>query len=342
MSEYYEPTINIVPADQDRENKLVNKALTKYPIPYISGLKLQADIKIGNLTLNTIEYPNPSQDEMSIQVIDPDRPINNYKNPVVWVASDVDGWWNLPDPELPDLPRGWGDGSYDAKGRWASRLLTLAGTFLTQDADDAPKARARLLSATSLVYRGDWLIVNEPIVKGVFVRLSGKPEIATVSPRGRTDFSIGFKAADPIKYEYFDEQEDGYRVEVITPVSGSALATITNEGDTPVPIIVEIPSNFPTPSISSLPTITNTENDTEISIIGGTASDTKLEIDTYNREVLEVTYTDELVTNVANGRAKVSTLIDWIYLEPGDNTIEIQNFPAGSTCTIYYRSGWIG
>jgi hypothetical protein len=318
----YDSSINLNPVEQSEENKLVNKALTKLPIPHFSGLKLEADIKIGTLVLNTIDE----------------------ETGVVWVCTDIQGWWNLPDPELPDLPRGWGDGSYDAKGRWASRILTLNGSFLTQDPDQVEAARAKLLDAISLVYRGDWLVVNEtPVTKGTFVRLSGRPEIDTVSARGRTNFSIGLKAADPIKYEYIEENSDGYNIVTLTAnSSGDATATITNAGNVSVPIIVELAKSFTIPAPSDPPTITNATSDQAITIIAGTSSTNQLEIDTYNREVLEVEYLAGQVVSVENGRAKVSILIDWIYLEPGTNTIELTNFPASSICKIYYRSGWIG
>lgn len=305
---------------QAEENKLVNKALTKYPVPYLSGLKLQADIKLGNLVLNTIDEDN-----------------------VVWVCTDIEGWWNFPEPELPELIRGWGDGSYDAKGRWASRSITLNGVFLTQDPSQVPAARAKLIEAANLVYRGGWLVVNEGPQKGAFVRLSGRPDISTVSPRGRTQFSIGLKAADPIKYEYVDGVEDGYRIETLTP--SAASKTITNTGNTPVPIIIELSKGFAVANPSNPPKITNAVGDQVMNIIGGTTANNQLEIDTYNREVLDVEYDDEeptRVVNVENGRAKLSVLSDWIYLEPGANLFTIANFPAGSSCTIYYRSGWIG
>jgi hypothetical protein len=268
---------------------------------------------------------------------------------VVWVCTDVEGWWNFPDPELPELIRGWGDGSYDARGRWASRNITLKGTFLTQDASQVPAARAKLIEAANLVYKGGWLVVEEGPAKGAFVRLSGRPEIATVTPRGRTEFSIGLRAADPIKYEYVDDSPDGYSsVPVTTFSSGAATTRITNSGNIAVPIIIETSKGFTVSDPDTPPTITNTENDQVLTIIAGTDSTNRLEIDTYNREVLDVRYTlntetnEDEVTNVENGRAKVSTLIDWIYLEPGDNVVTFANFPAGSSCTIYYRSGWIG
>jgi hypothetical protein len=325
MPEYYDSPTNLNPQQQAEENKIVNKALTKSPVPYLSGLKLEADVKLGDLVLNTIDNDG-----------------------VVWVCTDVDGWWNLPDPELPELIRGWGDGSYDARGRFASRNITLKGTFLTQDASQVPAARAKLIEAANLVYKGGWLVVEEEPAKGAFVRLSGRPEIATVNARGRTEFSIGLKAADPIKYEYVDGVTDGYRSVAVTFSAGAATRTITNSGNTAVPIIIETSKGFTVANVNTPPTITNTENDQVITIIGGTTATNRLELDTYNREVLDVRYTfnsetnEDVVTDVANGRAKVSTLIDWIYLEPGENVVTFSNFPTGSNCTIYYRSGWIG
>jgi hypothetical protein len=319
LQEYYESPSTINPTVQDDENRLVNRALTKSPTPYLSGLKLKADIKIGNLVLNTIDQDG-----------------------VIWVCTDIVGWWNFSEPELPELIRGWGDGSYDAKGRWASRMLTLKGAFLTQDASQVPAAREKLIQATNLVYRGDWLVVNEEPAKASFVRLSGRPDIETVTPRGRTEFSVGLKAADPIKYEYLEENADGYRTEVFTPSSGTAIATLTNSGNIEVPIIIELSEGFTVANPATPPRIVNTETDQTISIVGSTESTNRLEIDTYNREVLDVTYDSGEAVLVESGRSKISTLSDWIYLAPGDNTITLFDFPSDSTCTIYYRSGWIG
>lgn len=326
MTPYYEPT-NLDATSQGEENKLVRTALTKYPEPYLSGLKLNADIEINGLTLNTIDANN-----------------------VVWVVSDIDGWWTLPENELPDLPRGWGDGSYDAIGRWANRILTLNGSFMPQSPEDAPAARNALIEAVSLIKTGGWLIVYEDGTdqngRAAYVRLSGVPQIASVNARGRHDFSIGLKAVDPIKYEFVDGHPDGYNAVTITPTAGQGSATIENIGNVPVPIVIELSKGFTVSDPENAPpTITNDANDQSITIIAGTSSTNKLEIDTYNREVLEVQYDTvdpNKVVNVSNGRAKVSVLIDWIYLQPGENEITLTDFPSGSTCTILYRSGWIG
>lgn len=328
MPEYYDSISATV--NQGEENRVVNRALTKYPEPYLSGLKLEGGIELWNpatetsLTFNTID-----------------------SNEVVWVVTDITGWWTLPDSEIPDLPRGWGDGSYNAVGRFANRLLTLEGSFMPQGPEDAATARNTLIEYLTPMVKeatAGYLIVTEDgtTKKAAKVRLSGTPQITSVNARGRHDFSIGLKAVDPIKYEFVAGDPDGYQTTTITTTAGSGSATITNSGNIEVPIIIETSLGFSIPDANNPPTITNTTRDEAINIIGATDSDKKLEIDTYNREVLDVQYSGSSVLDVANGRSKVSVLVDWIYLSPGTNTITLQDFPTGGSVVVYYRSGWIG
>ena len=206
---------------QAYETTTVNRSLTELPRPWITGMKLEADIQLGGLILNTID-----------------------ENGVVWVATDISGWWEHPDPEVPDIDRGWGDGSYDVRGRWRARQLELSGVFLTPDPALVPAARNTLIEATSLVYTNAWLYVNENPTKASRVRLSGKPSIQTVNARGRTEFSVGLRAADPIKYEWNWENVDGYTTLTIpaknTSTSETGTRTVTNNGNTNVTVIMEI------------------------------------------------------------------------------------------------------
>jgi hypothetical protein len=130
----------------------------------------------------------------------------------IWVVSDIEGWWNISEPSMPDIERGFGDGSFDVSGRFQSRILTLTGSVLITSGDrttigtTSASVRNELLSAFNLVKRGTWLIVDEDSYKrAAYVRLSGKPEINVVNSRGRIDFSIGLKAADPLKYEWVED-----------------------------------------------------------------------------------------------------------------------------------------
>lgn len=294
-------------AAQAYENEKVDGGLTPMPEPFLSGLKLDADIQLGDLVLNTID-----------------------ENGVVWVMTDIQNWWRQPDPQLPSLQRGWGDGEYDAEGRYNSRLLTLNGSFLTQDPSQVAVAREKLISATNLVRKGDWLVVKEtPVPKAAFVRLSGSPSIETVSARGRTNFSIGFKAADPIKYEWVGGA-DNFRSAGLT----SGGATITNKGNTEVSGVFQVFGPL-TASVGSPAEILKTNGEGgSIKIVDSLTNNQILEIDTLNREVLLLEG-----DTVLSGRFKTETLLDWIYLDPGDNTI---SYSGSGSCRLLYRSGWIG
>jgi len=228
---------------QAYETTTVNKGLSAVPIPKITGMQLNADISLGSLVLNTID-----------------------ESGVVWVCTNIEGWWNHPEPEVRDIPRGWGDGSYDVRGRYQARVITLEGAFITPDASYVAAARDKLIKNTDLVYVGDWLRTNENPTKASYVRLSGRPEIETVNARGRTEFSIGLRAADPLKYEWYDAHELGYRSVTIAGESASPAATgtgtVTNTGTAYSPVILQI-----TGPITGPATIFNETTNETITII---------------------------------------------------------------------------
>jgi hypothetical protein len=193
---------------QGQENNVVNIGLTKLPQPHLTGMVLAGDIRINGLTLNTIDANN-----------------------VVWVCTDIEGWWNAPGVELQDYKRGLDDGSYDVRGRWTARSMTLTGAILTQTPSQVPAARETLLNAFNLVYDGAWLFVDESPMKAAYVRLSGQPIVTNTSARGRIDFSIPLKAGDPIKYSWTGlESGDGLTVSS----NLSTTQTVSNAGNTDV------------------------------------------------------------------------------------------------------------
>jgi hypothetical protein len=206
---------------QAKENEALWDAFRPVPYPKITGLKLNADVSIGSLVLNTVD-----------------------EDGIVWVCTDIEGWWNHPEPDIEDIPRGYGDGSYDVRGRYTARQLTLNGVFLPPDPSYVPSARDKLITNTDLVYVGGWLKTNENPTKASYVRLSGRPEITTVNARGRTEFSIGLRAPDPLKYEWYEGHELGYRSVVIagsnTGTPGSGEGTVTNTGNAYAPVVLEI------------------------------------------------------------------------------------------------------
>ena len=229
---------------QATENKFVNLGLTPLPFPKITGMQLNADVSIGSLILNTVD-----------------------ENGVVWVCTDIEGWWVHPEPEVRDIPRGWGDGSYDVRGRYQARQITLNGVFLTPDPSLIPVSRDKLIQETDLVYVGGWLKTNENPTKASFVRLSGQPDIQTVNARGRTEFSIGLRAPDPLKYEWYEGHELGYRAVTIagedSGTPGSGTGTVTNTGNAYSPVILEVTGPLTGPA-----TILNETTNESITIIG--------------------------------------------------------------------------
>jgi hypothetical protein len=229
---------------QGYKNKQTNKSLTPLPIPHITGMKLEEDISLNGFVFNTI-------DEYG----------------VVWVITDITGWWQHPSPDMLDIKRGWGDGSYDVKGRWNSREVTLEGVILCPDPSLAAAARNRLVAATNLVYSGGWLKTNEVPTKASWVRLSGEAQFNSVSARGRIEFSIGLRAADPLKYEWNSLDENGYfnqdiLCKSITP-SRTGQATITNNGNFPVSTYMTVVGPIVGPA-----TISNDTNEEFITITG--------------------------------------------------------------------------
>lgn len=206
---------------QGLETTAVDRTLIPLPPPIFTGMKLQSDVILGNLVFNRID-----------------------ENNVIWVCTDIEGWWVHPDPDIPDVTRGWRDGSYDARGRWQARQITLTGSILSPDPSLSPAARNTLIEATSLVYEGAWLKTVENPTRASYVRLSGRPNIASTTARGRIDFSIGLRAADPIKYSWNDADPDGYNLVTIpcknVATSQDGQESITNLGNISVPVFLEV------------------------------------------------------------------------------------------------------
>ena len=254
-----------MPLTQGEENFYVDRALTPLPQPHLTGMKLQEDISLNGFVFNRIDA-----------------------NGVVWVITNIDGWWQHPSAETPDIKRGWGDGSYDVKGRYNAREITLEGVILTPNPSLLAAARAELIAATNLVYSGGWLKTNENPTKASYVRLSGDPKFETVNARGRTEFSIGLRAADPIKYQWNELDPDGYFNQEILVKSASPArtgkATITNNGNYGVSTYITVVGPLVGPSY-----IENETNQEFITITGTLRAQTSKNIN--NRGL-----TDNLVT----------------------------------------------
>jgi hypothetical protein len=206
---------------QDRENNSVNTVMRPVPLPNITGMELNADITLNGLQFNTID-----------------------EDGILWVCTDLEGWWGQPEPEVPDISRGLGDGSYDVRGRYATREISLSGVFFPPTKEYVEIARDKLVVAIDLVKKSGYLVVDEEPPKASLVRLVDRPQITTVSPRGKTEFSLTLRAPDPIKYEWVGGDENGRKSEQINLAAvdavGEASLPIQNIGNTPVPLLIEV------------------------------------------------------------------------------------------------------
>jgi len=230
--------------DQGQENTAMDLALKRVPVPHLTGAELNADIALGSLVFNTVD-----------------------ENGVVWVVTEVDGWWNLPTPQVPTIDRGFADGSYDVRGRFESRAITLKGVILPPDRTKLPAARARLLSAANLVYRGDWLRLDEGPVKAAWVRLVGAPTVDTVNQRGRTEFSLQLRAADPIKYEWVSGSVDGKQTTALSTnnkLASPGATTLANNGDANVAAVFSVTG----PLYGPTATVKNATTNQTLTVVG--------------------------------------------------------------------------
>lgn len=162
-------TENITPAFQAKENYYVRKGLTPLPEPTITGMKLLGDVSIGDLILNT-----------------------RTSDGTVWVCTEIEGWWTLPEPDYPSVEKSFGDGSYDVSGRYQRREITLEGSILVPSPAMAPAARKTLVEAINLVYGGAWLKTVED--QGSTVTTTNAvltDDVATITTASEHTFNVG-------------------------------------------------------------------------------------------------------------------------------------------------------
>lgn len=145
------------------------------------GILSAEDIFIGDIPLNTID-----------------------NNSVAWMVTDLEGWWGLPDVEIPDDARPFSqDGSYYTTGRFTSRTINLKGYILPVDGkgDKAVSARNAFNRALVLVReRASLKVREEGTVKTSLVQISSRPLLRISRSTGLLEFDISLKATDPVKY----------------------------------------------------------------------------------------------------------------------------------------------
>ena len=259
--------MTIDPALQADENDLVDSALRPTPYPHIEGMQLNADIEFIKV------MPNDTIKRLVFNTVD--------ENGTLFICTDITGWWDMPAPEVPDIPRGLDNGSYDVRGRWTAKTLTFKGSIIPPSPDLAAAARQKVMESFDLVYGGGWLVVRETPVKAMYIRLTGQPTFESVKARGRQNFTAQFKAVDPIKYDWYDDTNDNYTtwpvsIEIartdgkineftsklgytkkftvgantvsVIPTDGTSIANVLNRGNTNVSTVFKITGPMQAPA----------------------------------------------------------------------------------------------
>lgn len=298
-------------------------------------LCLKGDVQIGDLVMNEMDDQG-----------------------VVWLVSDIDGWWTTPEPDVPDVQRGWFDGSYETRGRYTSRTFTLSGSFVPRHPGDVAGARDRLIRAINLVHRGGWFMTHEGApdrdkTKGAKVWMVGSPLIATTGLNGKTDFSVALRAPDPMKYSIKDGVPPGYNtMRLITSsaqyperalprkypwaypeaVFGSTVADVINEGNAVVwpTLRIDGPTNGPL-------NVYNADTGQKFRIVRKLYPGETLVVDCFTKQVT--------LNGQGNFRFYLDVDVDWLMLQPGPNRLYFSEEELGGIRTeleVQWRSGWIG
>lgn len=135
-----------------------------------------------------------------------DLPLNYIDdNGCKWMVEDVDGWWELPAPEIPDDSRPYSDdGDYYVSGRYAVRVITIKGRIIppaTANRQVVTDARDRLNSTLNSVRKTLVFKVMEPRhPKQANVQINSIPTMSINDMDNHVEFNIQFKASDPRKY----------------------------------------------------------------------------------------------------------------------------------------------
>lgn len=303
-------------------------------------LCLDADVQLEDMLFNTVDDQG-----------------------VVWLITDIEGWWTTPEPDVPDIARAWFDGSYETRGRYQSRSIAVTGTFVPRSKYDVPAARDRLLRALNLVHRGGWFMTHEKLYgdgpdavvsKGAKVWMVGQPLITTTSASGKTEFSFQLRAPDSLKYAIKDRTPPGYQT--LSMLSTSAA----NYPERSYP--KSYPWKYPDSEFgATYGIVQNIGNAISWPILklygptqgavriynGDTDQTFRVKKKLYQGEILEIDcFTRQATLNgVGNKRFYLDVDVDWLMLQPGPNKIwfgeEVMSTER-SKLDIQWRSAWIG
>jgi hypothetical protein len=290
-------------------------------------------------TLNYAEtqppYPNLGPFGGSVTVAGVDLNGLDTVNGVRYVVEDIVGWWNLPDASVPDYPKSiYDDGNIYIAGRFGARTISISGRAIpvngTFTAAQAAAVRDQL--NRSLDIRGFEAVASNQTInvtvdewdgsKTAVVQLSARPQVTVDDERGTVKFQVTLSAPDPRKYStsftgveippYVAPAGRGYNRSynyTYGELGSSGIVTITNFGDAPGRISMQVQGPITRPRV---------ENQTTgefIQFVRNLGTGTVVSIDNAAKTI----NTD--ATGTTNRRDLISASSSWITLVPGDNTL---------------------
>jgi hypothetical protein len=305
---------------------------------------LAGDIRLGDMVFNTID-----------------------ERGTIWTISDIEGWWSLPDAEIPTAQRSRDeDGSYDDNGRYLAREFTLTGVFLPRSPELLEESRARLVKELDAVRRTVSLRVDETPSRRMDVRLAGKTQISTVRQTGLTEFMVQLRAADPVKYALDPmSQPDGTPGPVVVGAGAASGPRIYPRG---YDISTDNLREYGAPGAPNFISIVNEGNyySAPIIQISGPVSNPNVELVDWDGkdpddpteqmsflitlqqgELLEINVKEKtvLLNGAISRRGTMTFPSDWFTLRPGTNTLRYTAVSTpGNTTTLSIEaySAWLG
>lgn len=305
---------------------------------------LAGDIRLGDLVFNTV-------DELG----------------TIWTISDIDGWWSVPQAEIPKSERSRDeDGSYDDNGRYLAREFTLSGVFLPRSPDLLEQSRARLVRELDAVRRTVSLRVDETPARRMNVRLAGRTSINTIRQSGLTEFVVELRAADPVKYSLEPMRSPGEDDDPVAVGAGTTsgpraypraydtatdnlreygvqgspnFISIVNEGNYSSPPIITINGPVTNPRIEVVDWEGKDPDEPveEMSFLIALQQSEYLEINVKEKTVL--------LNGAVSRRGTMTFPSDWFSLRPGTSTLRYTALSAPGNATslaVEAYSAWLG
>lgn len=295
---------------------------TVLPLGYsLARPTLLGDVHLGTMVFNTVD-----------------------EDGTVWTMSELDGWWTTPSAIIPTALRAPNeDGDYDSDGRYDARVLKFEGTFLPASPALTTVARTKLVSAINAVRRVQRLTLFDTEPTYLDVRLSGQPQIDTYRSTGITNFSVGLRAADPVKKSVYEStitlssgaSQGGRSYPKTYPKNYGALmspssAQLLNTGNYPAYPRIVITGPVQTPRIENVTT--------------GQFVQLNITLTSTQFIVIDMRSKTVLLQDSVSRRSTLVVGSTWWQVVPGANEIRFTTFTSGTgaNAKLYARSSWIG